>query len=86
MNHYVELMFVLCPVCSQNEVSDHSVLLYVRTYSCSFERCEERGPMKLECCICGKHYCNKHGRHVCIDPAKAQIMAKHEAAKELVNR
>lgn len=88
--------FVLTFNLVQSQASEHSALLHIRLYTCSFEGCLECGPMKLDCCMCGKHYCQSHHRHGCLDPLKKELMDKraqyeslrlhHENIKESVNR
>lgn len=68
----------------QNEASDQSALLHVQSYSCSSDGCSSCGPMKLECCMCGKHYCSNHRKHGCVDPLKKEVLDKRE--KRAMNR
>ncbi|XP_034247488.1 AN1-type zinc finger protein 1-like [Thrips palmi] len=79
----------------ESQTIEHSALLHIQSYACSSEGCPEYGPMKLECCNCGKHFCQSHHRHGCLDPLRKELMAKraqretlrrhHEAIKESIN-
>lgn len=80
----------------ENQASEHSAVLHIQSYVCSSEGCLAFGPMKLECCACGKHYCPSHHRHGCLSPLRKELMDKraqretlrlhHEAITESVNR
>ncbi|KAK3914794.1 AN1-type zinc finger protein 1 [Frankliniella fusca] len=61
---------------TEDQSGNQFALWHVQSYPCSLQGCLNCGPMKLECCMCGKHYCSYHRRHGCIDPFLKEIQEK----------